>query len=295
MIITWNERGAAGKAFSAAVKELKRRFNPTILVLVETKCSGETTQKVISKMGFKFQAIVEAQGMSGGIWVLWNDQASKITVLQQHKQFLHCSIEGLGKFSWYFTAVYASPREIERRELWRELGIIARNLQGPWLLAGDFNDIKAVNEQRGGKEVNEQKCKWFYDDIASCQLIDHGTEGPRFTWRGPKVNHIGRLYKKLDRALCNAEWRTKFGEAKVRVGPRTQSDHHPLIIKLSNADSEKGCRPFRFEAAWFTHKDFKEFVATKWNQNDEVWVALQQLEGELNHWNHNIFGHIKKK
>ena len=45
MIIVWNARGVAGKAFSNDVKEIKRRFNPTILVLVETKCSGEVAQQ----------------------------------------------------------------------------------------------------------------------------------------------------------------------------------------------------------------------------------------------------------
>ena len=40
MIITWNARGAAGKDFWAAVKELKRRYNPKIFVLVEARCTG---------------------------------------------------------------------------------------------------------------------------------------------------------------------------------------------------------------------------------------------------------------
>ena len=72
MIITWNARGAAGKDFWTAVKELKRRYNPKIFVLVETRCSGEVAQQAIKKMGFKSQALVDAQGMSGGIWLMWN-------------------------------------------------------------------------------------------------------------------------------------------------------------------------------------------------------------------------------
>ena len=69
MIIVWNARGVAEKAFGNVVKEIKRRFNPTILVLVETRCSGEA-QQAIRRMGFKKQTIVEANRMSGGIWML---------------------------------------------------------------------------------------------------------------------------------------------------------------------------------------------------------------------------------
>ena len=37
------------------MKEIKRRFNPTILVLVETRCSGEVAQQAIRRIGFKKQ------------------------------------------------------------------------------------------------------------------------------------------------------------------------------------------------------------------------------------------------
>lgn len=60
MIVVWNARGAAGKAFGTAVKEYKRRFKPTIFVLVETRCSGDIAQKAIKRMSFKHQVLVEA-------------------------------------------------------------------------------------------------------------------------------------------------------------------------------------------------------------------------------------------
>ncbi|CAL5355341.1 unnamed protein product [Camellia sinensis] len=36
--------------------------------------------------------------------------------------------------------------------------------------------------------------------------------------------------ERLDRALCNEEWRTMFPEASVCVLPRTYSDHSPLVV-----------------------------------------------------------------
>ena len=246
-------------------------------------------------MGFKNQALVDAQGMSGGIWLMWNDDSIQIKVLKKHKQFLHCEIMGVSRFPWYFTAVYASPRAQERQEFWAEMEQLAVQVRGPWLLTGDFNDIKNRNEQRGGGEINENKCKKFCENIEKCRLIDLGTEGPRYTWRGPRVKLASRLYKKLDRALANVEWKMKFGEAKVKVGLRSQSDHHPLLIHLNTSNKDRGERPFRFEAAWLTHATFKEFVASKWTNTDEVWKTLNKMEEELKHWNVHTFGHINQR
>lgn len=48
----------------------------------------------------------------------------------------------------------------------------------PWTLAGDFNDIMILEEQREDTLVNERKCKIFYYNVSKCNLIDIGLEGP---------------------------------------------------------------------------------------------------------------------
>ncbi|XP_028768395.1 uncharacterized protein LOC114726004 [Neltuma alba] len=190
MIIVWNVRGAAGNAFGHAMKDMKKRLKPSLVVLVETRCSGINAQKAIKRMGFKYQEIVEANGMSGGIWILWDDENIKLKALEKHHQFLHCEVNGLRGSKWLFTAIYASPRAAERQLLWESLKSMSRNINGPWLLAGDFNDIKTPEEQRGGIKVNERKCNKFCSNMNDCNLIDMGTEGPKYTWKGPIV-HLG--------------------------------------------------------------------------------------------------------
>ena len=51
--------------------ELLTRYNLAILVLVETKVSGPTADEIHKKIGFDGTHRVEAQGFSGGIWLLW--------------------------------------------------------------------------------------------------------------------------------------------------------------------------------------------------------------------------------
>lgn len=114
--------------------------------------------------------------MSGGIWILWNNPSLSITVKQSKKQYVHCMLSGMTEKSWCFTAIYASPREMERREMWQELESIAAQTKALWLVASDFNDVMDQSEQRGrGGEVDERKCRRFRDNIQKCNLIDLGT------------------------------------------------------------------------------------------------------------------------
>lgn len=295
MIIVWNVRGAAGKAFGQTLIDMKKRTKAKIFVLVETRCSGPNAQKVIKQLGFKYQIVEEARGLSGGIWILWNDDLISLTVLSKHKQYIHCAVTGIGRRAWLFTAIYASPRATEREELWNDLIRIADSINMPWLIAGDFNDIKSPDEQKGGVAAHERKCKKFRDNIARCKLIDMGTEGPRYTWKGPRCQFSTHLYKKLDRGLCNLEWRNEFNEAFIRVGPRIQSDHHPLLIHIEHAKRGVTRRPFRFEAVWLQHSEFKNFLHRNWSTQGNIKAELGVLEPKLIRWNEDVFGHIRQK
>ncbi|KAI9107237.1 hypothetical protein K1719_021846 [Acacia pycnantha] len=66
-----------------------------------------------------------------------------------------------------------------------------------------------------------------------CGLHDVEAKGPFFTWKGPKWEGLDRVYKRLDRCLCNTEWIEKFENAEVRIVPRICSDHHPILVDLN--------------------------------------------------------------
>lgn len=208
-------RGAAGREFSLTLKNFRKNVKPKILVLLETRCSGTVASKVIKKWGFKHFILEEARGLAGGIWILWDDDDVKLQVLMQTTQLIHCRVSGLGGRPWAFSAIYASPREAERKCLWDDLFQLSVATSEPWLLAGDFNDIKDASEQRGGTQPSPRRCRNFLDNINKCSLIDLGADGPKYTWRGPVTQLASRLFKRLDRGLCNVEWRTEFGDARV--------------------------------------------------------------------------------
>ncbi|XP_028775371.1 uncharacterized protein LOC114732241 [Neltuma alba] len=180
--------------------------------------------------------------MLGGIWILWDEDNIKIHAIEMQKQYIHCEVEGVGARKWMFTAIYASPRERERKDLWENLKEIAKRITRPWMLAGDYNDIRDSDEQTGGGQENYAKWRRFSENIEECLLLEVSTEGPKYTWKGPVIGHARRLYKKLDRVLCHADWRNIFCEAQVQIGPRLQSNHHPLVIHITHPTMQQKCQ-----------------------------------------------------
>lgn len=133
---------------------------------------------------------------------------------------------------WLLTALYANPREGKSRVLWEDILHFSNSVSRSWLMVGDINVVSKPSEQKGGAEVDIQKCIDFHNWINDCHLMDLGFVGSRFSWRGPKWQGGDKIFKRLDRALCNVNWRLRFHEAIDWVLPRVQSDHQPLCIQL---------------------------------------------------------------
>ncbi|CAL8166301.1 unnamed protein product [Prunus armeniaca] len=90
----------------------------------------------------------------------------------------------------------------------------------PWLVHGDFNDIMCAKEKCGGNLDNSGQR--FIEWIDRNHLVDLGFSGANFTWCN-KRNSEGVIWKRLDRGLCNIEWRLLFPEAHLSHLPRVSS------------------------------------------------------------------------
>ncbi|KAI9114744.1 hypothetical protein K1719_014442 [Acacia pycnantha] len=258
-ILVWNSKGAASKGFAAVLRDMKYRYKLDIVVILEPRVSGTLANRIIKNWGFKHSVKREAEGFSGGIWILWNLDDLIVDVLGVDEQFIHCHL-CLNNKKMFFTAVYASPSEQRRHRTWDSLLNLSQEMAEPWLLAGEFNEIKTPMEQRGGGRVNETRCSKFNDWIQDCSLIDLEANGPFYTWKGPKWDGLERVYKRLDRCLCNVLWQAQFVNTVIKVIPRVCSDHHPIVVCL---EAENRCcrvRPFRYEVAWQLHENFEEIV-----------------------------------
>ncbi|KAI9084926.1 hypothetical protein K1719_033099 [Acacia pycnantha] len=279
-LVVWNSRGAAKKGFAATLKDIKTRYRLDLAVILEPRISGSHATKVIRGWGFKNWVRMEADGFSGGIWILWEREYLKVDVIVKNEQFVHCRIWSGGE-NILFTAVYASPNEQKRRELWEILQGLAIDIEEPWMCIGDYNEIRSSLEQKGGGRVSEARCGRFNEWIQRCNLIDVEAKGPFFTWKGPKWEGLDRVYKKLDRCLCNVNWLEKFESAEARILPRVFSDHHPIFINLMEESQSNRVRNFRFQLMWQMHEGFNEFIQQSWRGEDDIHKKLVTLQQDL--------------
>ncbi|KAI9085212.1 hypothetical protein K1719_032845 [Acacia pycnantha] len=238
--------GAASKGVASVLRDMRSRYKASLVIILEPRISGVQATKIIKKWGFKHSVRKEVVG---------------------------------------FSAIYANPNENRRHELWEMLSSIGSEVNVPWLLAGDFNEIKTPLEQVGGGRVNEARCRRFNSWIQDCNLIDVEANGPFYTWKGPKWNGLERVFKRLDRCLCNIQWQERFASAEVKVVPRVCSDHHPLVVNLKVGDWGRTPRQFRYEAVWQMHDEFETVMRNSWSGEEEAHVKLADLKQSLIRWN----------
>ena len=68
-ILVWNCREAGNEDFLGVIRDLISVHDSVILVLVETRISGDRADEVSRRIGFSNLTQMETQGFSGSIWV----------------------------------------------------------------------------------------------------------------------------------------------------------------------------------------------------------------------------------
>ncbi|KAK9158230.1 hypothetical protein Scep_004804 [Stephania cephalantha] len=89
--LVWNCQGAADAKLHRVLKTLCAIHKLELLVLLETRISGDQADKVIRKLGFQKSHRIEARGFSGGIWVLWRPDI-QVSILRSRWQFVHLKV-----------------------------------------------------------------------------------------------------------------------------------------------------------------------------------------------------------
>ncbi|KAL8170568.1 hypothetical protein V2J09_022372 [Rumex salicifolius] len=162
-------------------------------------------ERICLKLGFENCFGVDAQGQSGGLWLLWQHGLGLITIVSSSSQFIHVVVD-FGKGSINLITVYAALTPQRRRLLWDELSGILEN---------------------GGNGVLSPHSVEFRQWIHQNSLIDLGFKGNRFTWIRGRTTAT-RIAKRLDR------------EASVAHLPSLSSNHALLYLQLS---PERKCDP----------------------------------------------------
>ncbi|XP_058077579.1 uncharacterized protein LOC131225973 [Magnolia sinica] len=175
------------------------------------------------------------------------------------------------------------------------MAVMARNIQGPWVIGGDFNTVVAT-AKRSRRNQDLGSARDFVEAIDNAGLLDAGFSGSCFTWcnnqQGP-----ARVWARLDRVLTNGLWNSSFPNFHVEHLPRSNSDHAPLLLVLLNQNFV-GPKPFCFQRMWLQHESFQQVIKTAWESETtldpmvNILVKLRKVKISLKIWNKEVFGDI---
>ncbi|CAN0904072.1 hypothetical protein LINGRAHAP2_LOCUS22874 [Linum grandiflorum] len=160
-------------------------------------------------------------------------------------------------------------------------------LDGPYMICGDFNDIMALSEKRGGLLPPPARLARLTSFVDSHGLVDLGFEGPPFTWSNHQVDP-DEIEERLDRYLVIPTWLDIWPEAKVRHLLPLSSDHRPIYLTTS-IPSPITKRLFRFDCRWADNPEVAGLVAHYWSLDIPPGSLMFRLHHKLKNIRHALF------
>ncbi|XP_050222781.1 uncharacterized protein LOC126672876 [Mercurialis annua] len=280
--LSWNCRGLASPRALRFLRDLARRKNPSFIFLCETMINEDRIVALRNAMGFENSFVVDSVRKKGGLAFLWKS-CFDVTVLGWSNHYVDLCINS--DQSWRLTGFYGCPERSRRRESWDFLQNLSLASSLPWCVLGDFNDILAFEEKKGGVAQPNWLVNGFRDTVSNCGLVDIGAAGYKYTWSRGRGDGR-RVEERLDRVLCSNEWMAMFPEARVNNLEQSTSDHLPIFLAIIQDASDRSKRVFRFNNSWLIKKDCAEVVNSAWSAggNRELSEKLIMTRDSLKSW-----------
>ncbi|KAF9624332.1 hypothetical protein IFM89_009615 [Coptis chinensis] len=171
-------------------------------------------------------------------------------------------------------------------------------VQGPWCVAGDFNNILESNEIVGGDPMHPREVYDFSLCLQNSRLTDINSIGFFFTWWNKSVG-IGSIMSRIDRYLVNKAWYTAYPYFFAEFLPYGISNHSPMLLSWS--DYKRKAPPFRFCNYWALPGEFKCILEEVWKThiyNNPMYVLVEKLKilkQKVKPWDRANFSHLHER
>ncbi|KAK1401084.1 Endonuclease/exonuclease/phosphatase family protein [Heracleum sosnowskyi] len=249
-VLSWNCRGVGLPWNVRFLKDVVRQEKPVFIFLCETIGRKDRVEWVRRQLGYEGMVVVEPQGRSGGLALLWKetDQGNLLSYSQNH---IDIEVRMEDTAAWRLTGVYGEPVRANRKKTWDLLRHLARDSNLPWVAIGDMNNTCSHNDKKGGNPYPNSLIEGFNEALIDAGLMDMNLTGHQFTWeRGRGTENWMEV--RLDRALMTDTWLTMFPVATLYNLEGSESDHSPLLLVPKRNENRKAYSRFRFENAWLS-------------------------------------------
>lgn len=133
------------------------------------------------------------------------------------------------------------------------------------MVIGDFNEMWHMDDKKVGRPLSYSRLSRAHQWTDALNLLDLGFQGQPYTWSNRREGEE-LVSERLDRVLCNPEWRILFEEATLYHLETQGSDHCPILLMIKpQDDAARKPKPFRFENMWMSHADFFGLLQDSWN------------------------------
>ena len=207
----WNIRGLHFTHKQDEVKALVSIHHLSLLGLLETKVKSPTHMQLARSLlpGWKFLFNYSSHRL-GRIWVAWDPAILSISLLLSSTQLIHVSIKVLETNQEFLASyVYGLNEDAGREALWHSIKTVASSDQEiPWVVLGDFNIVRFINEKLGGSISWSPAMDSFNDCCYEATLDDLPFSGHFLTWSN-KSSSSRQISRKLDREIGRASCRER--------------------------------------------------------------------------------------
>jgi hypothetical protein len=121
------------------------------------------------KMGFQNMLVVDCVGKSGGLALMWKEEL-EVEIQNYSQRYINAVVKPVNKMPWTFTGFYGHPVPHKRKEAWGLLRFLKSQQPGPWICAGDFNEILDISEKTGERGRPAYLMTNFKNTLEYCNL-----------------------------------------------------------------------------------------------------------------------------
>ncbi|KAL2225254.1 UNVERIFIED_CONTAM: hypothetical protein Sindi_3094700 [Sesamum indicum] len=247
-----------------ALKDLVSEYRLHFLGILETRVRLNNVMHIQSFLLPHWKWFVDYSSVGNRIWIAWDENIVDVHILDSADQFIHCRVTNMAdNEAVIITVVYGASEVIDRRNLWTALETLSQQCSDiPWLVGGDFNAVRDLNEVCGISGDIRMATEEFNSGILEAGLIPLPMQGEWFTWHNCSTS-MRSLWKRLDRILINDRWLARFPSAYYHsLTPRT-SDHSPLVLHGDIQQHNGGM--FRFDNYLAHSPEFIHNVQNIWH------------------------------
>lgn len=234
---------------------------------------------------------LNALGSAGGLLIAWKRNFVLINSWVTKHTCSALLMQVTSGTRFLVTNVYGPSTDPNKKlEFLQELLNLKSLVKDPWLLMGDFNVVRWMNDRSGALE---EFCLMdrFNEIVDLLQLMEVPLQNRNYTWSSKRPEPS---FSKLDRLFLSTEWSSRFPSITLHALEMAVSDHVPLILCCKQLQTSP--KPLRLEKAWFRYPFLREVVHQTWSRANNDMVSFQRrcdtMHRELRKWHLQNFGEL---